>query len=263
MRAPNLVSKIERPRRLTAVRFIALVLSALTSVPIAHGAPSSEWVMKQNLAGGGPQTIYLSENAVRVVNDMNGHEILCKAPLWTVYWYRPADKVVHSSSLEEAFRIYNFSPALCEARAANYKQLGDGRIDGVVVRKYGDSADGIWLAKDMNVSPKASQLLMACYGLKLGSGVVIRSWYPNRLKSRVNARADQWGTAVDIEGDVIKYLTTQSIKQVPFSANDFRVPTNFKTVPWKDIFHSKTQTKAWESLLDDMKVGEKFDSTKK
>jgi hypothetical protein len=72
---------------------------AMITPQAVHAAPPTEWMLKQNLTGGGPQTIYLSEDAVRVVNDMNEHEILCKGPQWTVYWSRPADKVGHSSSL--------------------------------------------------------------------------------------------------------------------------------------------------------------------
>jgi hypothetical protein len=253
---------VDRSGLLLFALVIVIAVAALSNEPAA-AAPPTEWILKQNMAGAGPHTVYLSEEAVRVVNEMNGHEILCKGPPWTVYWSRPADKVGHSSSLEEAFRYYNFDPVRCEASAAEYKPTGHVLIDGVLVQKYENSSGGMWLAKDMNVSPKARELLIACYRLKMGNGVLIKYSTANNLKSRVKTRTDQWGTLYDYDGKFIDYLTTKSIKLVPFSPNDFQVPTNFRTVPVNEIFTSKTQTKAWESLLDDMKVGEKFEKSKK
>jgi hypothetical protein len=143
------------------------------------------------------------------------------------------------------------------------KSTGHVLIDGVLVHKYENSSGAMWLAEDMNISPKARELLIACYGLKSGHGVIIKYRTVNTLKSRSKTRADQWGTLYDVDGDFVDFLTTKSIKRVPFSSGDFQVPKNFRTVPMNEIYHSKTQTKAFEFLLDDMKVGEKFEKSKR
>lgn len=81
----------QKPPRAWPHSLLLACLLFFLSAPSAR-ASESEWVVTQTQVELGKYTVYVSKDALKVVNDSLGYELVAKAPAWNVVVYRPDEK---------------------------------------------------------------------------------------------------------------------------------------------------------------------------
>src|SRR5271156_4922176 len=81
----------QQPPRPLLHRLLLACLLFFLSASSAR-ASDSEWVLTQTQVELGKYTVYVSKDALKIVNDSLGYEVVARGPAWNVVVYRPDEK---------------------------------------------------------------------------------------------------------------------------------------------------------------------------
>lgn len=256
-----------------ALNFFKL-LSALSvsllwlGVSGAQAAPAhDEWVFEQKHNLLGKQRIYLAADAIKIVNETSGFEILAVAPTWDVYFYRPNEKIIWTQPFKRFIdaRIYGGLSKPIEDQdglvKSGTKKLRDLDIS---VYRNNNGEDLYWFADNVPMNDFERGLLV-CYSRYKprirNSGLLIRISESDTRTRRPSVTT--WDTSVLPAGDHQEILATQSWKKIPFSKTDFAPPTGYKTIvdPSRITF-SQSARKSSEEMFSDLGIGDDLKNSK-
>jgi hypothetical protein len=258
---------------------LALVLASISQNQIA--APSlaaeekSEWVLVQSSHFYGPQTLYISNDAVRIANGSTyGFEVLAKAPTWKRYCFKKAGKsfaVSDRFDLETALlgKFGSFKTSEPKIQALVVSQ-GSTNLQGIRCTKYLEPEHQAYTltTNELNVDCKIGEVISEYYRVPYFKSVPLANWSlkkpsqaaktsakpPNLDKSK--QKIPNW-----LDVDYKNYVTptaieykfkTESCKKVKYNARDFAMPEGLREVKEISQVISSDQNKEIESLIDDI-----------
>lgn len=243
--------------------FVRILRLALCAAAILHfgtpklaaaAAPPTEWVVDQE-----QNVLYLSEKAVKAVNTEYGFHVVCKAPDWKVYCFRPDSKIIWQGELSKFsgiifLRVFQTENGLRQAG----QPLGKTVFRGFKCSKYDGKYQTVYGAADIKLDPKATEFVNR-YLFTLNIPEVPLFSIRKRSIELAEAKSPyvekQWfdKTRYNVLNRVGKELATKSIKTKKYTAADFDVPTNYKpTKNAKEVALSGEKRKQFESLLEDV-----------
>src|SRR5271166_344924 len=135
-------SGCRRVLALVALRCVRVCLASLLGLYAnpASGAQDSEWILQQHKDVQGDLVVYVSHDAVKIINAHRGYQVVTKAPAWTVHCFRPLEKTEWKGGLEA------FTGAMLEnpGEDGNLDQprlapVGKGELIGLKCTKYASS----------------------------------------------------------------------------------------------------------------------------
>lgn len=234
-----------------------LAFLSWTSPAALASTPSNEWVLKQKAQDTGEHTVYITPDAVKIVCNSGGYNILAKAPAWQVYCYRPDSKEYWTGDLEQFNGIIMINPfAVPSIKTEVLSDQTKVTYKGHQCTRYTKPKLGrpvVMVADDIEVSAKACELLCRYYYVTKMTKVPVY-----RLVKAIPHKAGmshQWldaNVARDLRSGDRVALDTDSWKKIVFNAADFEYPKDYKRI--KDI-NQVGYSSARRDALGDM-IGE-------
>jgi hypothetical protein len=223
------------------VRFAMLSMLMITQFwsPVASRAESitrTEWIFSQKEDTAGLNTLYVTRDAVKIVNTHLGCHAIAKAPDWNVHCFQPKEKIEWIGKMDLFTGEVMINPyAIPKYRpVCPFKAVAQGTFKGVKYKRYSVRKRELLLASsDIPVSPQAAEFLSRFYGTPYIQAVPLYSCevLPGR-NLRVSPQTP-WidlGMTDDLRSGLRVNLDTQSCKQVAYNAADFELPHNFKRI---------------------------------
>jgi hypothetical protein len=263
------------------VRVAMLSTLALTQFwsPMASCAESmarTEWIFSQKEDTAGLNTLYVTRDAVKIVNTHLGCHAIAKAPDWNVHCFQPKEKIEWIGKMDlftgevmiNPYAIPKYRPA-CPLKA-----VAQGTFKGVKYKKYSVRKNELLLSSsDIPVSPQAAEFLSRFYGTPYIQAVPLYSCEVLRGHNIRVSRQNPWidlGMTDDLRSGLRVNLDTQSCKQVPYNAADFELPRNFKRMAdLVSVTLSGDQKSQFSEMLDsvgftsELGTGKPADDTRK
>ncbi len=220
----------------------ALVSCALTTfseatsltVNAAETKTQAEWILVQNEDGCGLNTVYVTHDAVKIVNTHLGCHLVVKAPDWKVHCFQLKEKIEWIGALDQFSGEVMLNPYSAPRRpaAVPLRVVGTGTLKGLRYKKYPVSDNALLLvAADISITPQAGAFISRFYGSPYVPEVPLYS-FSVLQGQKLNASAQNpWmdlGVTNDLRTGLRVNLETQSSKKVPYNAADFETPRNYK-----------------------------------
>jgi len=242
------------------IYFLSACTATIALAGLAEtGQTGSEWILKQKAEDSGDHTVYVSPDAVKIVCHTMGYEILAKGPDWQIHCYRPATKEFWLGNLDQFNGIIMRNPfALPQINSKAIDTAGSTTYQGLKCTRYWNNATHrpiIYGADDIAASDKACE-------------VICRYYYTHKLKKvplyrllRAMGTKSTPGDKGWLDADLAKdlrngdriALITQSAKKIPFNAQDFDFPKNYKRVKEINQVSYPPERKAdLGALIDDL-----------
>jgi hypothetical protein len=233
-------------------------------------ASETEWVFSQQQAELGRYKVFIVKDAVKVVNETLGYEVVAKAPAWTVVIYRPAEKTGYESELFlfRRFQIFGFINEPRKAGPRPLTKLETQEQNGLRICKYKtpNGLEETWSTDSTDAAPQISDIVETCYRLKFTPGIPLRVISYQRQAEIMQIPTSSW-----MSGGVnmwhharLEQLKTFSWKKVPYHSSDFTYPTDYKHVKDpRDLVFSKKKKSTMDDLARDLGIGEKLGSPEK
>lgn len=212
----------------------AVSSSVFTAVNAAETKPSSEWILVQNEDGSGLNTVYISHDAVKIINKHLGCHMIIKAPDWKVHCFQLKEKIEWIGPLEQFSGEVMLNPYSTPRRpgAIPLRMVGKGTLKGLRFIKYPVRSNALLLvAEDMSISPQAGDFISRFYGTPYVQAVPIYSCTLLQGEKLNASEMNPWmdlGITNDLRSGLRIDLETQSGKKVPYNPADFELPRNFK-----------------------------------
>jgi len=241
--------------------FTALCL-VLNTVPSFAAAPTM-YVLKEKHHHIGNLRIYMTHDAIKVVSDTNGYELISQAPKWDVLMYRPDSKEGYTTTVDEMSKksiwpMGQFAERDTSPLVKDGEEKIHGRKTTVYKEDRGNRFSKFWVWEDGPFTPQISAFLRAFfefYTLSGKKGVLLRcttSMKKGAPKTRLSNMSMMPG------GDVV-WLDTLELKEAPYSPSIFTVPKGIKKVKSsQEILISRNQQHDLEDALNDLGVGTKI-----
>jgi len=265
---------------------VLVLLSMLWQTNFCAAAEKTEWIIDQQ---GGPDlgdhVIYVSPNAVRIVNQKLEFEILSRAPDWKVCLFKRKDKSMKVTTKVDR-TIFTFWRSA--SRPNPFIEVGAEKWNGLKCTKYLEPRSAFTLtADDIKVNPGAAKVICDYYNIpvfkhvplinchatesalknaeSLSPATIPQSFQPSVpmrqptiIKTAVAGGKSQanW-LKLDNYGVQQKSLTykfrTRSLRNVELNADDFRLPDGLREVSDMSlIVLGSKKTKQIESMIDDI-----------
>ncbi|MDR3614961.1 MAG: hypothetical protein P4L53_15480 [Candidatus Obscuribacterales bacterium] len=253
-------------------KFLISVLLAtlfLANQAVIAKTSGSEWVLKQGSSDLGQQNVYVCEDAVKIESVRYGYHVLAKAPDWRVYCYRPGEKKMWVTPLNDfsgillinPFAISKYTPGtLNTAGAVTYAGLKCQQFRPLTAKLF-----VIFATDEISTNPKICEFINRYYYLQNSGRVPL---FKN-IEHVVNNRKlnHNWLTS-DVSADLRKdprvVLETLEAKKVPYRSVDFEIPQNYTIVnSVNDISLSKSSKATLNDLVDSLGFTSDFDQAAK
>jgi hypothetical protein len=214
--------------------FAFVAIWSSTSLPLkAENGTPTVWSLVQNEDSCGLNTVYITHDAVKLVNSRLGCHFIAKAPDWKVHCFQPKDKVEWIGRMEDfsGRGLLNFYYSAVPPAVVPLHAFGPATINGVRCKKYGTGSGYLYVANDISVPSKATEFLLRFYNLPYVSAVPIYS--STFLKGRTTISKDPLinrGITEDLRSGVRVNLSTESFRKVPYKLTDFEIPAHCKRV---------------------------------
>lgn len=210
---------------------VALLIAGFEPVAAAEIKTPAEWVLVQNEDSCGVNTVYITHDAVKIVNNRLGCHLIAKAPDWKVHCFQPKDKVEWIGRMEDfsGRGILNFYFSASPPAAIPLRPLGTTSVKGLSCKKYDTGSGYLHVANDIAVAPKAVEFLLRLYNLPAVSAVPTYS--STFLNGRSTISKDPLvnrGITEDLRSGMRVNLFTESWKKVRYKSTDFDLPINCK-----------------------------------
>ena len=229
---------------------VILLLSAHASI----AATRTEWVLDQKHHDIGTSKIYITDDAIKIINLDRGFSIVAKAPTWKVVIFRTQEKVEYITDLKGFERFSVFGPvgwAQSSFRnpAPSAKEVaGDLHLSKYLKLKSGSD---IWKIDDITTAREV-QTLYQQYQQTAITGILYRcSSYESTIKPKAK-EGDWFGSGLR---GVKDWLVTRKCVKVPYNPVDFEYPHGLKDVKVQSqVLVSPDKNTDISSFLDGMGV---------
>lgn len=229
VRAPNAMADLKK--------FLPLFLALLycfqcLGAALAAGAKEPvEWLLVQKEDSCGIDTLYITHDAIKIVNSRLGCQIVAKSPDWKVHCFQPRDKSEWIGKMEyfsgRAMLNPYFSPP--QVLQLVSQSAASGTYKGLSYTKYGGQGSSVYFARDILVSKKIGEFLARFYDSPYAVAVPIYSTTLLSGNTKLATKAEVNGEmAKDLRTGLRVNLETVSCKKIPYNSADFDTPTNFK-----------------------------------
>lgn len=223
-------------RAAVPVALIALSIVQSKSVTAAEIKSPEQWILVQNEDSSGLSTLYVTHDAVKIVNKHLGCQMVVKAPDWKVHCFQNKEKIEWSGSLDQFTGEVMLNPYAVPRRpaAVPLRVVGTGIMKGLRYIKYPVRNNALILvAKDIDIPPQAANFISRYYGSPYVQAVPLYSCTLLQGEKLNASKQNPWmdlGMTNDLRSGLRVNLETQSAKKVAYNAEDFVVPRNYKHI---------------------------------
>lgn len=225
---------------------MALTMVLCTAIPSMAVATQPEWILHQKQRDSGKQTVYITADAIKIVNDESGYEVIARSPTWDVIIYRPDNKLGMKTTVVGFRKFSPFGPFLARNGSSSFETDGPDTIAGVKAVKLKKSSGAtLWLATEIKAAPEISDILQS-YNRFPVPGI------PLKYRSRTDTAENAY---------VAKKLVVETFdcQRLPRTNKDFAYPTPKRWVKTQsEILSSAAKTNELNSIMDDLGVGDKL-----
>ncbi len=240
----------------------------LMQLPAAFGSESArtEWKLIQYHFERGASTVYITHDALKIVK--SGFELLAKAPDWTIYCFRPADKTIWIGKIEQFNGIALTSPwAVPKNKILPLKVVGTRTRHGMkVIESCSSSRDRYFTADEIEVAPQAAHILCRYYYVAETDKVPL-DFIVQLLDEQPKRKEFPW---LDLDfkqaaKQAIRFdLTTKSVTKVTYDPATFKLPSGYTRVAdLNRVAYSEKQQGQLTDLLEDLGTATKLDGKDK
>ena len=212
----------------------------------------------------GTHYVYLTHDAVKIVNKNFEFVVLLAPPYREIAIYRPDDHVTYNSTLAE-FQMSTFMPAMVRAtitrtgKPPKLEKFGEETINGLHIDKfrYQHIDDELWTITNIKLAPPIFAAIHAYYQFD-NQVLPYRkvAYFGNEAKSK---GGNAWlnVTINDAYKGRTVFFDTRSAKKMKFTAKDFASPVGFKKLDNpSQVFMSKSGASKLTTIIEDMGIGE-------
>ena len=239
------------------ITFAAISNAGVNAAISAESKAPAEWILVQNEDGSGLNTVYVTRDAIKIVNAHLGCQMLVRAPDWKVHCFQQKEKVEWIGNLEQFSGDIMINPYSTPTRpaAVPVKVIGSGTIKGLRYLKYPVNRNQIFLAaEELHISPQAADFISRFYGTPYVQGVPLYSCTFLKGEKLNASQLNPWidmGMTNDLRTGLRVNLETQSGKKVPYNAADFQLPRNYKrSVSLSSVALSGDKKSQFSDMLD-------------
>lgn len=242
----------EKKLKFSLVRVSAFAFASV-AFALSSGSPASaksEWVLEQHHHQSGYNTFYFTDDAIKVYAKNFGFYIVSKAPDWNVNAFRLDDKIICSMPRAKYYAFQHFYP---EKNPINDgKPIGTETVWSVVCKQYTGVYHDDWVAQFKGITRPVWDLISAHYKAQRVEGINLKS--VKKAKAEPKRKLSQlW----DEEVDSGVRLQTLKLKEIPFRASDFAIPSGYRVAKdLRQIMTSKESRREAESIIEQMGLGE-------
>jgi hypothetical protein len=205
---------------------------ALLSVTGDAAFADQGYVLTQRSTKMGDQYVYVSDQGLKISNPKAGFNLVTHAPNWDITLFNDKTRCFYETTAEQYRQRLAGKGADAELRSSNWSKAGDTQILGLKATEYRMGAKAVrsknksgavvtksiagaqyWVASDIAIPPKLTDLLSAAYGLPSSTSTCV----PLRLKY---SEADGSHTV----------LETYRVDKTPISVSYFDKPSGYKLV---------------------------------
>ena len=220
-------------------------------------AADDEWILDQLKPDYGGHTVFVSPQAIKIISKNYGFHLLCRAPDWKVWLFRPSEKVFWACELKDFSSIIMFNPVgVTHEKVAKFEFDGKETLLGVKCSKYVETTNHstkVLVADDIKTTPEAAELSSRFFTIPRQKSLPMQ--YSNVVRANPG-KASSWfnpDTFRDGRTGVVFRVRTLSAKKVPFNAADFAYPVGYRRVKdIKDVSFSKNQKEDLKKMIDDI-----------
>jgi hypothetical protein len=242
--------------------FSFLILLFL-SIDTAFGAtPNTDgWLLTQRHKQLGVNYVYLTHDAIKIVNKTLGFTIILGPPFRNVAIFRPADRVIFNSKPED-FQKTSFLPAIIASKPYRYQQLikfGEEEFHGLHVEKFHsrkDEHDQLWTISNIDLSPSILAVVHTYYQI---DNPLLPFRKINNFGTNKSDHLNLWMSVSINEGYQGKttFLDTVDAKKMKFAAAEFAYPVGFKKLDNAgEAFVSPRGATQLGNIINDLNLGE-------
>jgi hypothetical protein len=230
---------------------LAVVVPVDASTGDQHG-----WLLDQTSSSTGRHRIYLSPDAIKIVDDQSGNTLVSTAPDWTVRIYNDRSKRlfvskgqqyasgssvyvavglgIHFYKLPLNLEGHSLLRGMPVSLYVTPKLAGEKKGEG---RQRFDALNGIlrasyYVSNEIRVPKSAQKILVNFYGLPDKDGIPIELHYDN------------------VSHEHVKWLTTNSLKRTNLKAVEFTYPRNYQVARREIDLLSPTGAMPVEDIID-------------
>lgn len=238
--------------------FAWLSLTCPTKAYAAESKAPSEWIIQQNEDGSGLNSVYVTNDAVKIVNTHLGCQMIIKAPDWKIHCFQTKEKIEWVGKLEQFSGDSMINPYSTPSRpaAAPLEVIGTGTMKGLQYLKYPVNRSAILVvAKDIHIAPQAADFISRFYGSPYVQAMPLYSCaFLKGEKLNASQQKNPWidmGMTNDLRTGLRVNLETLSSKRVAYNAADFELPRNYKrTVSLTAVTLSGDKKSQFRDMLD-------------
>lgn len=225
------------------------------SVPSPNHATKVEWILEQEDKEAGKTKVFLTDDAVHVVDFSRDFEIVTTGPAWNVVIFKRKGKIYHSMTLQGFGGFSVFGPIGSAWKTKeNLRKVSTGKTEDcpfTISHYKAKSGMDIALIDDIEVQPEIKVFMQDFYHVPL-PGIPFRSIYKFHAEGR--KKDSNWlsDERSDFHG-VKVWLSTNSWKKVPYNASHFAYPQDFTEVqePMSVLLPSGNLQR-FNSIMEDM-----------
>jgi hypothetical protein len=257
----------QQPPRPLLHRLLLACLLFFLSASSAR-ASDSEWVLTQTQVELGKYTVYVSKDALKIVNDSLGYEVVARGPAWNVVVYRPDEKrgcelPLNVFLTKEAFSILKIGKMREKKRALI--KLATEESNGLKICEY-KTPDGLeqnWTTESFGAPEQAIEVLETSYRLRMTNGFPLRVIVYHKPERIETSSWMNGGINMGLHSRV-EHLKTSGWKKLPYRASDFTYPNGYTQVKDIDSLQlSSVKKHSMDDMLQDMGLGEQLGSHNK
>lgn len=236
-----------------------LVWTALS--PVVSAKPVDVWVLEQHGEEQGNTTIYISRDAVRVINLEHGCQLLTRAPDWQVHCFRPKEKIEWVGDMTQFNGIMMVNPFAIPKKqgTGNLKEIGKGSFKGLKYTKYRtphSHRDILCTADDIAVNPMAAEFLARLFYTPFKPTVPLFRVNDKGAGQTAAQPEGKWidmDSMKDLRGGMVTKLATTAWRREPYNAETFALPHGYKRImDIVQISYSKNDKGQVNDMLKDV-----------
>lgn len=245
---------------------LSLTVCLLFGTDTAFGAKNEVdgWMIVQDHKDLGHNTIYVTHDSVKVVNQNLGFTFVMAPPYKAIPIFRTDEHIIFNGDSKE-FQHATLLPGIVYAKPTVYtmlKKIGEENFEGLHVDKFKSltAEDEIWTIGNISLAPPVLDAIHSYYQIQ-------NPIFPFRKISFVGANHSKhknlWLTSAltDTYQGKNTFLETRSAKKMKFTAKDFAIPTGYTSVNnVAQVFLSRSGASKFDSIVQDFMLP---DETKK
>ncbi len=251
---------------------LRLVLSILASFALsfgtAFGATSdlNGWELRQRHKQLGENSVYLTHDAVKIVNKTLGFTILLGPPYKSIAIFRPDDHVIYTSPPAD-FQKTSFLPAIIATKPFKYSKLikfGEEDFHGLHVEKFcsrTSSGDQIWTISNIDLAQNVLAVVHTYYQI---DNPLLPFRKINQFGSNKSDHLNLWLSVSINDGYQGKttFLDTVGARKLKLTPQDFAYPVGFKKLNSAgEAFVSRKGASGLNDIVKDLNLGEDLGSS--